>query len=58
MGDRTGRLYGVSLEPDETIVMPARHWPSPVDPVAARAGEWVRSAAATGAPRAGSPRVP
>lgn len=42
MGDRTGRLYGVSLEPDETIVMPARHWPSPVDPVAARAAEWVR----------------
>ena len=41
MGDRTGRRYGVPLEPDETVAMPDRHWPSPVDPVAARAAEWL-----------------
>jgi carboxyl-terminal processing protease len=43
MGDRTGRLYGAAIEPDETIVMPESHWPSPVDPVATRAAVWLAS---------------
>jgi len=50
MGDRTGRRYEAGLEPDETVVMPEDHWPSPVDAVAARAELWLSTMNACRAP--------
>lgn len=39
--DRTGRTYGGPIEPDEAIPGYTTYYPSPVDPVAARAADWL-----------------
>ena len=41
MHDREGRPYGGPIEPDELIVTPEGHAPTPGDRVARRAAEWL-----------------